>query len=1043
MDTGYAVRDYDVNDIRDAERLARMFGTFDSAWPGGFNHGVEFTPQHLYDEMRQMQRLAICVVQYQDDMVGYCDLHAQSGDTDLAYIPLLGADPGHHGKGVGKMLLLEMVRRVANLGFRELTLNTWAGNLKAVPLYKKTGFHWEPETNVFMRNFIPRLLNSAVGKEFFAGRDWYQCMERDLSVSPDDVKWNGMRVFPYTFREGSDYLKATFEMASGGLTALETNKYSVSCSVPTLEGHAPAGDSLPIIWNIEPKSGEALDLVLLTDADDGLETTIQERMRITETTELRRTIRVSDKAAPRHSGERERCVRSTLILNGVPVVLETGVEVVRPISIEFSGQGLFPGRAERVVVQLQSNLDRPVSGTVSMDSHPGLLGSGTTAQVTLQPRMSVQCAHTLTGASPGVYYTNMRFDFGEFKGVRPLTFRVYGGLSAITSLEPNYDEVIVSESAGIKITHSLRGGALKIKNKSAGSSVQLMMPEPGPPFASMRRRKPVMTGRVEISGSDETVVLAIEYPELPGVVVERRVLPMAGDLVRIDYRISNATNTSANVKLRTQVRGLDAKVLALPQASGVVREPRHDWDSYPAGDGDALKSPTSLAEGWLAGESDQNVCGLVWHGQVEIETNWGTALTVDAGEVAANSSINLPPLYCVVGRGDWESVRGWWRHLIQPADVIEKQPKASKRVLNIQTEHSPLLLTADTSKTQLIVTNERGKPVSGSISLDAGKLQVSHGPLVVTAAARDKPGRFDVEITESCGYGAGYIRASLKTSENTQPFKLPVIRIASPGSVSLTEDESGAVLVQNGLFEYRVSASFLGSVTALSTQGKNHLHSSYPNPGPFVWSNPWYGGIHPYLDWMGDEQLTREEFTGEQIEIVGDQGNVWKGVRVTCRPKHRNLRWLKIEADYLTLPASDLMAVVFRRTNLDSAEHRFNAGIAVWTCVGADRSAAVAHWSNKGELRHRNRSRYGLETETGRWAAVENPMTGDRLEVVTTGSRVVSMDDMGEEGVHFGIADRYTLDAGETQEALNWIVVNPAAAEFEAYAELNKVTSLP
>jgi ribosomal protein S18 acetylase RimI-like enzyme len=65
----------------------------------------------------------------------------------LAYIPLLGADPAHHGKGVGKALLLEMIRRVTALGFRELTLETWAGNLKAVPLYKRTGFNWEPETN--------------------------------------------------------------------------------------------------------------------------------------------------------------------------------------------------------------------------------------------------------------------------------------------------------------------------------------------------------------------------------------------------------------------------------------------------------------------------------------------------------------------------------------------------------------------------------------------------------------------------------------------------------------------------------------------------------------------------------------------------------------------------------------------------------------------------------------------------------------------------------------------------------------------------------
>ena len=71
--------------------------------------------------------------------------------------------------------------------------------MKAVPLYKKTGFNWEPSTAIFMRNFIPGLLNSEPGKAFFASRDWYACLERDLAVEPDDVMWQGMQVFPYTF----------------------------------------------------------------------------------------------------------------------------------------------------------------------------------------------------------------------------------------------------------------------------------------------------------------------------------------------------------------------------------------------------------------------------------------------------------------------------------------------------------------------------------------------------------------------------------------------------------------------------------------------------------------------------------------------------------------------------------------------------------------------------------------------------------------------------------------------------------------------------
>ena len=41
-------------------------------------------------------------------------------------------------------------------------LDTWPGNIKAVPLYKKTGYFWVPETDVHMENYVPLLLRLPV-----------------------------------------------------------------------------------------------------------------------------------------------------------------------------------------------------------------------------------------------------------------------------------------------------------------------------------------------------------------------------------------------------------------------------------------------------------------------------------------------------------------------------------------------------------------------------------------------------------------------------------------------------------------------------------------------------------------------------------------------------------------------------------------------------------------------------------------------------------------------------------------------------------------
>ena len=178
----YTIHDFNVNNKEECQRLADMFNDWDSSWPGGFTRGVRMTASHVVEEHRRSRNLAVLVVESDEEIVGYCNLEAQPGQKELAYIGLLGARLSAHGKGIGKLLLREMVKRITELGYRQLTLHTWAGNTKAVPLYKKTGFQWIPETDVFMRNFLPAILNMPIVKTFLDGRDWYECLDREIQM---------------------------------------------------------------------------------------------------------------------------------------------------------------------------------------------------------------------------------------------------------------------------------------------------------------------------------------------------------------------------------------------------------------------------------------------------------------------------------------------------------------------------------------------------------------------------------------------------------------------------------------------------------------------------------------------------------------------------------------------------------------------------------------------------------------------------------------------------------------------------------------------
>ena len=163
----------------DAAGVAKMWNESNEGWPGGFLPFIDFTAERIREKMRESDYIALFIALLGDEVVGYCSLAERSSDRNVSYIPLLNAHPKHHGKKIGKRTVLAAVLESIKRGFDRLDLHTWAGNTKAVPLYKKTGFFWVPDTDVYMQNFMPLVFQNHIARRFFDKHDWYATQIRD------------------------------------------------------------------------------------------------------------------------------------------------------------------------------------------------------------------------------------------------------------------------------------------------------------------------------------------------------------------------------------------------------------------------------------------------------------------------------------------------------------------------------------------------------------------------------------------------------------------------------------------------------------------------------------------------------------------------------------------------------------------------------------------------------------------------------------------------------------------------------------------------
>ncbi|MBU7014791.1 MAG: GNAT family N-acetyltransferase [Theionarchaea archaeon] len=964
--------------IEDAQKLADMLNRSDEAWPGGLTHGIDFTAKSVMEDRKRESILATYCAWDDDNIVGLTEIIEFWRDTNVLYIDFLNVEPTHHGRGYGRDLLKTCVEKATELKSKRLDLHTWSGNMKAVPLYKKTGFFWVPKTSVHMKNFLPLILSLQAAKFFFEKHNWYTTFKRELKVEEDD--YDG--IYPYHWEEAEDILSVVIDAESGGVIQFENNDFTVYQKVEPVF----VGEKASVTWEIKNKTPTPLEVALISRGEDGIvmdfrkSFTVQDVETVTATVSVDPDIEIRKKEEPPHQ------LSTDVIINGILLPLVSGLRVTHGVEVStFPEFVVVPPGEQSIMVILKNNRQNHVEGVITCQN------TGESHEFSIEPGYSEGIPFTLRLARD----CELRFSIEGALPIHIVPVRVTTGGAVL--MQKGRD--VILENAHARMIVSLAGGETSIFVKNTQEmEIKYAGDELGPPYWPSELFKTSYTVRMkQCTGKVSAEFTA--YSKKYDTTVVRKVEMDAGPLIKIEYSFTPQRDLYVQFGGEASFAG---GLLTLPLTEGFISEPTVDED-FPLGHGDLPEDSTAYEEQWACHQMGDAVLGVIWEKCVKMNVSRYSfpGIILDTR--------NPRPFYLYVGRGTWKDVRNSWS-LLHNVAVPPAEPKSVWDV-------SPsLVVTVDDMITeQFTLSNRRKRTLEGNVTGIPFK------------AARGSPFTFEAAL-EAPDVGIHERVLHMETDLFSRNIPVMVVRAGKRSNVVVLE-EGDTIQVNNGLYRFEVAPSYYGSVVFWG-DNVNHLLTPYPETTQLAWFRPWYGGIHPVVfaekrDFPG--RMHKEAFSCAIAERK-THGISWKGVTVTSTLQE--IKGIGLETSYLTAGHSNLLVICHTLKNLTSAPRSVYSGMTFFVQPDGSLTDSTLYYRSP-QLVQRRRTSYGGLSAGREWAAVQG--TSTFLTVVADSIHAL---DLGREGAHIFSARKRDIPPHGSVTEFQYLVAAHSLEESQAYKSL-------
>jgi GNAT superfamily N-acetyltransferase len=971
------IQDYDESV---AEKVAQMWNTWDELWPGGFTQGVPYTTERVKEQFGKSNALAILIAidKESNKSVGSCTLYSHWRDKEAAYVGTLGVSPEALGKKVGKKLLLESIQRAIAKGYTRVDLNTWAGNMKAVPLYKKIGMMWNPETSgVNMEDYIPGILKHPLCSSFFEPLsevdDWYNVHVREPVQAPDEFEYRGLTVYPYEFAHEGNSLSVIVDRIGRGITAinrsLENKKLRVEARVNSHQ--VLCGMQYDYILEIENGGNSSFNASIQLSGFDGLkfEADAKKEQVIApgETFSWTVPFRLEPISELFRSGVKGSNIITSLSLNGVKSELHTGLKVKPAVEVQtrWGSCRIVAGGTTSIPVTIVSNLKEEAKARVVIDEFD--------APITVENENSIVSfdSEGLGGTTldvsagdeleEGTYDLWVNFELtpsnGQHITTRKFRIPIYclGKKGVAVGFNDKNKQLVVASSI-FNATFAEEGAILRV-NDPYGENVgsYQIRSAIGPPFGIDPFRFAERESSVLSTNYETVISMKADHPDRPLLIEDRATFEHGNGLIRHEVWATNTSSESETFQLRLYGRGgglsFNRGRMYVPFASGIVQENFGNFYlGYPA----TPSEPSAYSEGWIAAQFGSKFQGQFWDMDAVEEFRLGDGqmnligfpmVTLEPGETR-----RLSRIWLVFGVQDWTDIQKLWKVHIKRS--YETQPESHNvqelgNIVNLKVK--PVVIPSlSEGESKISLAKVTLAPLKGKLNVTAPTGWITSIRVPDSEDNSNITGKnvsCDIQLTQDTVYdikiepGKG-VGDSFKIHRGSVEFvtdwdlkqQLKLIQLgSSKDTVEVSENidqEKKIFCVNNGLIDFTVSPDYGGCLISLKNKkGVEFLTSAFPNPTPKPGSffDNYYGGIQPLVfdEDMG-EDLDKARTNKEAMNAKLYESGVWNGVEISWVGKVQKLsRGVHFSLRYLTAPGSPIVLIQWVIRNTTSAPIRF------------------------------------------------------------------------------------------------------------------------